>query len=866
MSLNHSLLQSQFADSTMLGGRLENVQYASVAANIMVVDSFDVLGDINLAPTSNIIQGNSTITPSKFSNISVINQNLSTSSSPSFITVNASLNGQVSQPTQALITTLPNLANIQGQAIAPSSWTYVNGMDQPVESDSNVNFNSLTIKSTGPNQLLIKKADDTKVVVVDTQTPVVTLYSDLIVNGNVTYNTITQLTTVDPQIGIGSGNLTNSLDLGIYGTHSDDGKTPIYTGLFRDNVTSEWSFYDNQPTEPTTTVANTFTLSNLNLNKLFLSDGNDATPSLSFVNEKNSGIYRASSGVIGISTGGVKLLELSTDGMTIANNILPSLSNTYNLGSAIEYFANAYSTNYFGTLSTGNQPNLSNIGSTGIALTIPSTNITIGTQPVSNSAWQYVNNMDQNVSVSSSPTFVTVTSNLVGNASGSSSTVTSATQSAITTLPNLTSIQGQTISSAKWPLVATMQDVSTSANPAFSSAMLSSNVGNNGTFALQISDTTESKTDKFSIVWSKPFGGLPAFRLQGNVGTGYFNFASGTSTAAFTDVFRYNTAGIDMLTNAISNAGTITSSSFVGNVTGNASGTSATVTSATQSAITTLPNLTSIQSQTISSAKWPLVATMQDISSSASPTFVTVIGNLTGNASTSTAAGTVSNATQSAITTLPNLNSIQSQTISFSKWPLVATMQDVSTASSPTFVTVTGNLTGNASGTSATVTSATQSAITTLPNLTSIQGQTISSAKWPFVSTMDQNVSSSSSPTFANITSGTFTPTISGLFRITSATNASSTYQKIDKVVSVNYYLNTVLPASAIGSDYYMVLTLPITPSSAVSGGFTISGPSGQIGYANASSTSQIQLAWYTTLTQTGGSSYLIINGQYTLP
>ena len=105
-----------------------------------------------------------------------------------------------------------------------------------------------------------------------------------------------------------------------------------------------------------------------------------------------------------------------------------------------------------------------------------------------------------------------------------------------------------------------------------------------------------------------------------------------------------------------------------------------------------------------------------------------------------------------AINSLPDLTSIQGQAIATTVWPFVNTMnQNVATTSSPTFVTVTGNLTGDCSGTAATVTSASQSAITTLANLGSIQGQTIAGTVWPFVNTMNQNVATTSGPLFSSV-------------------------------------------------------------------------------------------------------------------
>ena len=128
------------------------------------------------------------------------------------------------------------------------------------------------------------------------------------------------------------------------------------------------------------------------------------------------------------------------------------------------------------------------------------------------------------------------------------------------------------------------------------------------------------------------------------------------------------------------------------------------------------------------------------------------------------------------VTTMPNLTSIGTtgQALSIanisvpsSSWVNVANLnQSVASYASPSFVNVyaalVGNVTGNCSGTSSSVTSATQSAITTIPSLTSIgstgqalsiAGVSISSTIWnSYVSTMNQSVSYTAAPTFTGLT------------------------------------------------------------------------------------------------------------------
>jgi hypothetical protein len=179
---------------------------------------------------------------------------------------------------------------------------------------------------------------------------------------------------------------------------------------------------------------------------------------------------------------------------------------------------------------------------------------------------------------------------------------------------------------------------------------------------------------------------------------------------------------------------------------------------ASQPYITTLPNLVNIQSTALPNTVWPFVSTLnQNVATTSSPTFVTVNANLNGNATTATHAITansadiVTDASQPNITTLPNLVNIQSTALPNTVWPFVSTLnQNVATTSSPTFVTVNANLNGNATtaNTANYITDSTQPNITTLPNLVNIQSTVLPNTVWPFVATLNQNVSSTSSPLF----------------------------------------------------------------------------------------------------------------------
>jgi hypothetical protein len=189
-------------------------------------------------------------------------------------------------------------------------------------------------------------------------------------------------------------------------------------------------------------------------------------------------------------------------------------------------------------------------------------------------------------------------------------------------LQQLANIDNSTIGASQWGYLAAMsQNVSQLSDVRFKSLMLSANVSNNGTYGLQISDTSETNYNKLSIVWSKPYGGLSAIRLYPNLTTGNLIFSTAIGTGAHTDAFSFNSGGINLNSLNITNGGTITSTSFVGDLTGTAT----TVTSGTQSAITTLPNLASVQGQSIGTGVWSYVNNLnQNVATSASPSFANI--------------------------------------------------------------------------------------------------------------------------------------------------------------------------------------------------------------------------------------------------
>jgi hypothetical protein len=77
---------------------------------------------------------------------------------------------------------------------------------------------------------------------------------NLTINGTTTTLNTSEITVNDPSIKLANGNITDLIDIAIYGEY-DTGTTAKYSGLFRDaNDSGKWKLFDSLEVEPTTTV------------------------------------------------------------------------------------------------------------------------------------------------------------------------------------------------------------------------------------------------------------------------------------------------------------------------------------------------------------------------------------------------------------------------------------------------------------------------------------------------------------------------------------------------------------------------------------------------------------------------------------
>lgn len=428
----------------------------------------------------------------------------------------------------------------------------------------------LTVQGDSKTEFLVNAANGTNILTVDTVTPLVTTNSGLTVNGTLTYNNITVLTTTDPEIKLADGNLTNNFDIGFYGEYSLDGKTPLYLGLFRDHTDSRWKIYDSLATEPTTTVPGTYTaasmqMANLYSTRTFVGDGSVSNPAYSFTSDSSAGLYRIGTNNYGFSINGIKQIELATTGLIMNNNIAMGNNNISGGGTAtFTSFVGALTGNATTstTVTAATQsaitalPNLASYGVTGSACFVNgnlylnnggvilasgsinfggvgSLNNASGIQLLTGATNGYT--IQGNASGQMSwvnPTTISVTS-LTGTANrctvnGTTGTVQTGACTlsipdsiSVTTLPNITSIQGTSLGSGVWTYVSTLnQNLATTSSPSFVNVTASLT----GSASLNVLKTGDTMTGQLKFA----DGSLaaPTWAFSGETNTGMYRSAA----------------------------------------------------------------------------------------------------------------------------------------------------------------------------------------------------------------------------------------------------------------------------------------------------------------------------------------------------
>ena len=313
-----------------------------------------------------------------------------------------------------------------------------------------------------------------------------------------------------------------------------------------------------------------------------------------------------------------------------------------------------------------------------------------------------------------------ITGNVTGNASGTAATVTTAAQSNITSLGTLTAL---TVDD-----VAIDGKVMTMTGSSSDTAVFTA--GTNGTLSIVTTDAAAAAANiQITADGTVDIDSAGVLTLDSGAA---INIEPASGSAILLD----GTISVDA--GVVTGATSITSTAFVGditgNVTGNASGTAATVTTAAQSAITSLGTLTALTVDDV--AVDGKVITM---TGSASDTIVMTAGtNGTLSIVTTDAAAAAANIQITAdgtvdidsagVLTLDSGAAINIEPASGSAILLDGTISiDAGVVTGATSITstafvgdITGDVTGNASGTAATVTTAAQTNITSLGTLTAL--------------------------------------------------------------------------------------------------------------------------------------------------
>lgn len=188
-------------------------------------------------------------------------------------------------------------------------------------------------------------------------------------------------------INSSSPNNSDSRDFGIYGLFGNGGSYN-YGGIYRDATTKKWTVFTSTAAPDYVTGAATsslagFTKANIDINTLYSSvisnsgaatiqglltvvgqiaaaDGSAAAPGISFSNELGSGIFRASTGRVAISSLGTSVLDANATRILLPTcGIYAPNSGTININSPSYAFSSSTST---GHRFTGSSIIFSNAG------------------------------------------------------------------------------------------------------------------------------------------------------------------------------------------------------------------------------------------------------------------------------------------------------------------------------------------------------------------------------------------------------------------------------------------------------------------------------------------------------------------------
>jgi hypothetical protein len=463
----------------------------------------------------------------------------------------------------------------------------------------------------------------------------------------------------------------------------------------------------------------------------------------------------------------------SIGAFNLTGNIIPGISNTYNLGSSSKVFANVYSTNLYGTLATASQPNITTLGGVTSLNSIVIGSGSIGAFTITGNI---IPDVDNSYNLGGSNKFANVYStNLYG-------TVMSGTQNSITTLGGVTSLNGITVGSGTLSGLSSISSTSITGTLATTSQPNITSLANitnlNG---ITVGSGTLSGITTINGI---PIGSdtLGTFTLTGNLLANANNTLNiGASGTVFANVYATNYYGTVMsgTQNSITTLGGVTSLNGITVGSGTLSGLSSisstsiggVLTTSNQPNIAILSGLISMNNITVGSG------TLSGLTSVSSNNFY----------------GTVATAVQNSITTLGGVTSLNSITVGSGTLSGLSSISSTSitgtltTGSQPNITTLGGVTSLN----NITISSGTLSGLSSISS-TSITG-TLATASQPNITTLG-GVTSLNGITIGSGSIGAFTITGNIIPDIDNSYNLGSNSYKFSNVYSYNLY-GTVLTA-----------------------------------------------------------------------
>ena len=408
----------------------------------------------------------------------------------------------------------------------------------------------------------------------------VTIAGNLTVNGTTTTVNSTTLSVADPLIILASGNnAADSVDIGFYGLYDTSGSQDLYAGLFRDaNDAGKFKLFKDLQDAPTTTVNTSGT--GYAVATLVTNIEGDVTGDLTGnADTVTNGVYTTSKISVLAATSSSELAGVISDetgsgALVFANS--PTLV-TPALGTPSALVA---------TNASGTAANLT-AGTATVATTVTvadeSSDTTCFPLFVTAATGDLGPKLGSNLTFNSSTGVLTatgfagpLTGNVTGNVSGTAATVTTAAQGNITSLGTLTTLTVDDI--------AIDGKVITMTGSSDDTAVFT--VGTHGTLSIVTTDTAASAANiQITADGTVDIDSAGVLTLDSGAA---INIEPASGSAILLD----GTISIDA--GVVTGATSITSTAFVGNLTGNASGTAATVTGAAQSNITSLGILTAL--------------------------------------------------------------------------------------------------------------------------------------------------------------------------------------------------------------------------------------------------------------------------------